>query len=377
MTYSIIAQLKFKKPTDDVGTITIRGFIGRKPAGAKSTGHKCTRENWDHARREVKPNAPNPQLINLLISKKIQGIQATLLQKELMGAVISKQHVKQAVDGLQHSRLFIEYCKAKIESDYKNDDTKRGLIVQCDKIEEFHPGVCFYDINSNWLARYKKYLSETRENNHNTIWNSMKFINTMINKAIKEGGIVASNPFSEFDRGTWTYSNRKPLTIEECNSIYELISKEDVIEKIRAVACRFMLMVYSGMRFTDAMRFDPDKDLQNGRFVMSYKKWDEKVNFVLYNKFSEVAALIKKYPLSVSNVDFNRWLKIIGEMCKINKPISAHIGRHTLGFLLSEMNIPKEKASKILGHKNLRSTDIYYHVTDDQVDREISKLNVL
>jgi integrase len=376
MSYSIIAQLKFRKPTDHVGIICIRGFIGRKPAGMKSTGHRCSKDNWDLVKREVKPTDPNAQLINLFLSRKVQEIQKTLLEKELMGALINKYHVRNAVHGSQQNQNFIEYCKRRIV-EYKNNDTARWLMSQCDKINAFHQDVSFYDIDNNWLCKYKRYMEVTLKNKPNTVWSSLKFVNTMIKKALKEGGIIAADPFLNFDRGKCMPSNKQPLTMEECNRIYTLLYCFDVDEKTKAVACRFLLMIYSGMRFSDAMKFDAKVHVKDGRLVMTYKKWNETVNFSLYKKLNDIIDKLEQYPLSISNTDFNRWLKIVAALCKITKPLSSHIGRHTLGFLLSDMNIPKEKARKILGHRDIRSTDIYYHVTDDQVDREVSKLNVL
>src|SRR5690349_1765285 len=113
MSYSIIAQLKFKKPTDQSGTIIIRAFLDGKPAASKSTGYKINRDHWNYQQREIKPGTPNAQLLNMSINKKIHDIEAALLQKEIMGAVLNKQHIIQAVNGSQSKILFIEYCKKK------------------------------------------------------------------------------------------------------------------------------------------------------------------------------------------------------------------------------------------------------------------------
>lgn len=377
MIYSIIAQLRFKKPTDIEGIIIIRGFYNRQPVAYRSLGHRIRRDQWNIVKKEVCNEHPNAQLLNMLINKTLNTIQADILQKQIMGATISKAHIITAVKGEAHGKSFLEFCRMKIKDDYKNEETQRALKTQVNKISGFDQDPTFSDINALWLTRYKKYMEEKLKNKANTIWSSLKFVNTMINKAIKQGGIIGESPFVNFDRGQCMPSGKEPLSVEEIKKIHKLVYDDGVELRLRATACRFMLMIYSGMRFSDAMRFDPVIHFPNGRLIMHYKKWDGRVNFLGSNNLREIVSMIPGFPLDICLNEFNDRLKIIAGICGISKHITTHIGRHTMGFILSEMNVPKEKAMKILGHKKDSSINIYYHVTDEQVDREIQKLNLL
>jgi integrase/recombinase XerD len=373
--YSIIPQLRLSRPNDDYGTITFRAFFNRKPVASKSTGHRVLREHWNHYNRRVEYNAPNAQLLNTVIEKEMQEVQARILKKEIMGAVIHKEHVKAALLGHNNSTDFIIYCQERIESDYPNAGTRLSYYSECNKLTGFKPVISFADIDERFLHRYKNYLSATLGNNSNTVWRSLKFIRTMIRKAIRQGGIITANPFNDFEIGKCGQSDRKPISVENYRSIEALITEPYTDERIRAIAVRFLLMVNTGMRYSDAMNFDADVHLQNGRFIMQYKKFNEKVNYAAYDKLLNMITLAKRYPLQISNQDFNRNLKVIGLMCKIDVPLTTHVARHTTGYFLAEMDVPKEKAQKILGHRDPRSTDVYYHITEDQVDREVQKLN--
>ena len=55
--------------------------------------------------------------------------------------------------------------------------------------------------------------------------------------------------------------------------------------------------------------------------------------------------------------------------------LTCHVGRHTFGGLLAEMEIPEEQAQKLLAHKDIRSTRVYYHIKAKNLDNAMDKLN--
>lgn len=59
----------------------------------------------------------------------------------------------------------------------------------------------------------------------------------------------------------------------------------------------------------------------------------------------------------LSNQKMNAYLKEIAAICKINKELTFHIARHTFATTVTLTNgVPIESVSKMLGHKNLRTT---------------------
>jgi site-specific recombinase XerD len=156
----------------------------------------------------------------------------------------------------------------------------------------------------------------------------------------------------------------------------ELTGNEN--EMIRKVSIYFLLMAYSGMRFGDAMKFDPAIHIvDDERIVMDYHKFDTSVNNKMYNRLRVIVELVKLNPLNTSNKTFNQWLKVIAATCNIKINLSAHVGRHTMGGLLAEMEIPEEQARIILGQRDIRSTRIYYHIKNKNIDKAMDTMNTL
>ena len=71
----------------------------------------------------------------------------------------------------------------------------------------------------------------------------------------------------------------------------------------------------------------------------------------------------------------NAYLKEIAGICGINKGLTFHIARHTFATTVTLTNgVPIESVSKMLGHKNLRTTQHYAKVLDKKVGEDMKIL---
>jgi integrase len=376
---SIIAILKKKKATHNFGTVYIRGFFNRSPVAAITTGYKVLITNWDAENRRVHDHAPNAKLINACISSKLQDMEKQLLQIEIMGKSLNRRHIKAAVKGEDAGMNFIKFCTGNIQQKYTNPETIRTYTSEVTKLLQFQRDVSFADIDFKFLTDYKAYMRDVLHNADNTIWKSFKFLRTMTKDALKQGGIISQDPFEEFDRGKYAQTQPVFNTVQECDKIQKLLDDDNMVIIAKRVALYYLLMCYSGLRFEDAISFNPDVHvIDNTRLIRKTSKGKGSyINIKLYDRLRAVIALVRLYPLRITNTDFNKWLKIVAATVGIDKDITAHSGRHTFGSLLADMNVPIEKAQLLLGHADMRSTKIYYHIKQNNVDDEADKLNAL
>ena len=71
----------------------------------------------------------------------------------------------------------------------------------------------------------------------------------------------------------------------------------------------------------------------------------------------------------------NADLKEIAAVCEIEKELTFHIARHTFSTTVTLTNgVPIESVSKLLGHKNLRTTQHYAKVLDRKVSEDMEVL---
>ncbi len=78
----------------------------------------------------------------------------------------------------------------------------------------------------------------------------------------------------------------------------------------------------------------------------------------------------------ISNQKTNSYLKEISDICGIDKNITFHIARHTFATTITLMNgISIESVSKMLGHKDIRTTQHYAKIVDRKIGAEMSSIS--
>ena len=77
----------------------------------------------------------------------------------------------------------------------------------------------------------------------------------------------------------------------------------------------------------------------------------------------------------ISNQKMNDYLKEIAAICGIEKTLTYHVARHSCATsVLLANGVPIETVSKILGHTNIRTTQIYARITDLKVSGDMEML---
>ena len=77
----------------------------------------------------------------------------------------------------------------------------------------------------------------------------------------------------------------------------------------------------------------------------------------------------------LSNQKSNAFLKEIALMCDIKKPLTTHVARHTFATTITLTNgVPIESVSKMLGHKDLRTTQHYAKIVDRKISEDMQNL---
>jgi site-specific recombinase XerD len=71
----------------------------------------------------------------------------------------------------------------------------------------------------------------------------------------------------------------------------------------------------------------------------------------------------------------NSYLKEIGDVCEIDKELTFHLARHTFATTITlAKGAPIETVSKMLGHTNIRTTQICATITDSKISNDMQAL---
>ena len=75
------------------------------------------------------------------------------------------------------------------------------------------------------------------------------------------------------------------------------------------------------------------------------------------------------------NSNTNKELAIIARLAGLNKRISFHTARHTNATLLIYNGVNITTVQKLLGHKSVRTTQVYTNIMDMTIVHDLEKNN--
>ena len=163
------------------------------------------------------------------------------------------------------------------------------------------------------------------------------------------------------------------------------MQKEFATKRLDLIRDIFVFACYTGFAYVDVARLNkdmiemwPDGNL----WIKTYRqKTKVPVNIrlldipkMIIDKYEGQAKGDKLLPVP-SNQKVNDYLKEIAAVCGIDKNISFHLARHTFATTITLSNgVPIESVSKMLGHTNIKTTQIYARITDQKVNKDMEML---
>jgi len=252
-------------------------------------------------------------------------------------------------------------------------ETIRGYNSYISKLKKYRPTLSFSDITLNFIKEYHAYMINDLGNMVNTCHKSLSFMRTILNRAIDQG-IIQSNVFDKYPL-TKVPGTRDFLTMDELQELDKLFHAGS-LKKYQANVLRYFLFsCYTGLRYQDVkdLKYKDLKHENNngekGMFVrLSMHKTKDLVSIPVTQKARELIGdgfENQRVFRANSNQVTNRYLKEIAIEAEINKRITFHCARHTFATASISLGIPIEVVSKLLGHKDLKTTMIYSKIVDD------------
>ncbi len=239
------------------------------------------------------------------------------------------------------------------------------------------------ELNYKFITDLEHYFKTTRECNHNSTLKYIRNFRKIVNIAVANDWLD-KDPFIKY-KSKLQDTARTYLTAEELKSIED---KEITIERIGEVRDIFVFCCYTGLAYADVAKLTTD-DIRNGidgnKWIFTYRtKTETKSNLPLlpvplaiikkYKEHPECARTGKLLPVK-SNQKLNVYLKELADICDIKKVLTSHMARHTFSTTVTLTNgVPIETLSKMLGHKSIRTTQIYGKIIEKKVSDDMADL---
>lgn len=235
------------------------------------------------------------------------------------------------------------------------------------------------EINFPILDKFINYLKIDKKYSQNSASKFIQHIKTASNYAVKKG-LLITDPIKDYVN-SWEKVDRGYLLDDEIKTI---INKEFPTERLSNVRDIFIFSCFTGLAYIDVANLTQDNLVENdGKFWIMTKRQKTNVasNILLLDiplkiieKHKRKAKDDKLLPV-LSNQKMNSYLKEIADVCGINKRFTFHLARHTFATTITlSKGVPIETVSKMLGHTNIKTTQIYARITNEKIEKDMLSL---
>lgn len=246
-----------------------------------------------------------------------------------------------------------------------------------------HKDVRLDRLNRSFAQDYIHFLRSEKEHGSSTIHKHLQRLNKVVNYAVTYE-LIPKNPF----RGVQVRKEKKQiqyLTMEEINRIR---NKEFGIQRIEVVRDLYVFQLFTGLAYRELKNLSYNhisKDEVGQVWIsMVRQKSGRAVKFPLLPQAVEILNKYKEHTLDLSrkalpvpsNQKMNSYLKEIGDLCRIQQPLTTHLARKSFSTTIALANgVPIESLSKLLGHAKIATTlEIYSEVVDSKLSKDLNDL---
>ena len=256
-------------------------------------------------------------------------------------------------------------------------------------LDKYKAKATFKQVNREYCRGFIEYLksAQNEKSKGNLTAGSQsgysRLLTVVLNTAVQDDYIM-SNPMKRLKRNELPKapaSNREYLTIDEIKKLEKTDCTKETVKRA------FLFTCFCGLRYSDveALKWGDIQTDNEGKKIIRYRQ--KKTKKSEYLQVSDEA--IKQLPVQneakedekifklSQNGYINQTLAGWGMAAGIGKKITFHVARHTYATLLLSLGVAIETVSKLLGHSDIKTTQIYAKVIDKSKREAVSKLDEL
>ena len=373
--------------------ITVNGGTPKEA----SAGRMCEPGNWMSNANRARGTTEAVKTLNTYldaIERKIENIHTGFV-KNGMGvsaeSLMNKYQGKTEKD--KHLLEILTEHNAKIEALIGNGfkkNTLKGYNTSLLHLKAYvmkvykQTDIAIRKVDYGFISGYDFYLRTVHECSGVSIAKYMKHLRKIINLCLAHKWIT-ENPFI-FYKNKAVAKDREFLSKEELTRI---TNKQYAIKRLEIVRDIFVFCCYTGLSYADVKklkRSEVQKGDDGKQWIFTSREKTLSSSHIPLMKISQ--GLLDKYsndPVCetkgivfpvLSNQKMNSYLKEIADLSGIAKELTFHIARHTFATTVTLSNdVPIESVSRMLGHKDIKTTQHYAKVLNSKIGRDMSLLD--
>jgi integrase len=371
--------------------VMLRIYLNNERLSIGSTGIAVQQSQWDREKERLKGRTTEVLSTNLELDNIQSGLQ-TIFKKVEMTDEVSLERIKSEYLGKKEDVDTLMSLFNKHNSDVAR---QVGVSVGAATLQKYN--VCKKHFSNFLRDKYGRsdirlselgyivihdfdiYLRTVVGQNPNTATRMMKTFKT-ITILGRKLGVLHHDPFLNI-RFHMEPVNRGFLTDEE---ILKIANKDFGIGRLELVRDVFVFSCFTGLAYIDVYNLAPENivTLNGKQWIMTKRqKTSVETNVLLLDIPKSIIAKYsgktyrdgKLFPM-LTNQKLNSYLKEIADICGIKKNLTFHLARHTFATMSLSKGVPIESVSKMLGHTNIKTTQLYARITNKKIEHDMDEL---
>jgi site-specific recombinase XerD len=407
---SILIWLMRSKASKKTGFIPVYARITiDNDSDEISTGAKILAEHWDSRLKRAKLKSPGAEIINntitqisvdlrrhhIVLDAQYTRVTPKMLKNVYKGLPAIPDEVSKAKEVMEPTLIelankhiaFVEEMVAikKLSKGLLTIfKTTRSKILEFLRVEYGGKNIVISSMGMEFAYKFYDYLllKDPGKPDSNTCYKYIKKTKQFITEA-KKRGLVKVNPIADFSC-KYVQPDRDYLEMYELRNMY----KQKFGKRLTEVRDVYIFCCFTGFAYKDVQQLALSNifiGLDGRRWIKKNRqKTDNKEAVPLMPLAAEIVDKYKDDPYCLihdcllpvdSNQKYNEYLKEIANICGIKINLTTHTARHTFATTVTlENDVPLETVSKMLGHKSIKTTQIYARITQRKVSNNMKAL---
>lgn len=241
--------------------------------------------------------------------------------------------------------------------------------------------IALCQLNQRFIDDFDFFLRVDKQMSANTVLNHIIPLRKMIRRAINQD-ILKRDPFINYIPEK-PIKRRRHLTAEEFQKLLDTPIESKYLNRTRDM---FLFACFCGLSYADMKNLSEKhliKETDGNLWIkIERQKTKSECNIRLLNIAVQI---IEKYKtdrksdkifnmITLSNIERN--LKKIATLCGIDSNLTYHMSRHTYATQVCiSQGVPIETLSKMMGHKSIKTTQLYAKITNQKVNEDMKLLS--
>lgn len=238
--------------------------------------------------------------------------------------------------------------------------------------------MAFRELTSDFIREFDFFLRIDKECTHNTVWVYTMPVIALADLAIKKG-LIRQNPFEDYEINM-EETDRSYLLKEAVETLLFLKPSKPKYELVKDL---FIFSCFTGLSYIDVkkLKWSNIQSFFDGhQWIISRRKKSDVASNVrlmeipkrIIEKYRGVTRNDFIFPVP-SNATCNKHVGKLMEEAEIvtEQKVTFHTARHTFATMFLTEGVPLESLSKMMGHKNIATTQIYAKITSQKISKDM------